>query len=1740
MAFNLTAELQLQANQQNINQVVGQIQNQLAPLGNVTVNVKTNAKAVQQAANQVQRLDKGLRSSQKSASELNRTLVESARRFSVITVATGSLLSLVNAFKNSVKSALDFEVELAKISQVTGKTVKELGDLSGEVRKLSRELGVGNQELLNTSRILLQTGISAEKTKQALDVLARTTLAATFDNIQDTTEGAIALLNQFGAQAKRTGQDIAFLEQSLDAINAVSKKFAVESSDLIGVVRRVGGVFSAAGGDVNELIALFTSVRQTTRESAETISTGLRTIFTRLQRTDTVDALKDLNIQLLDSQGKFVGAFEAVKRLSIGLSALDPKDFRFSAIVEELGGFRQVGKVIPLIKQFAVAQNALNVAQGASGSIVSDSITAQKTLANRFAKTREKFDELIAQFADSSSFRSLANGFLTIADSLIKIGSALEPVLPLLTALFALKVGSGLASGIGLLRGFSGGGGGGNPIVASRFATGGPVPGSGDRDTVPAMLTPGEFVIRKSSVKKIGMNNLAQMNAKGYARGGSISINESIGQVIPEGEARNKTTTKGLTVNVASLRKGTSSAIQSKLEGLKPTDTVEVNQKDVQTLALNKEFNKKTILQSGFDAINKSIKAAIPSGFGRRDQKKIEDDSNVVNTLGGFAFERFAGALLGATQGGDKDPFDFKDVGNTPRLDKIAKAEPFPRFIDAKNKEASANEIARKALRETSVQKTFKRDKRTGKRDKKALGGLIQKFNAGGAVQSILGQNKVGAVNLDVGKDNDVKLDVTLAQVNATQTAQKNNALKNKAGVRKYLNSKGKSKPPSYTLKRKSLDEKTGDQFRKVLVDELVKGVDVASSRLGQDLIGQPVKATDTAIEGIREKFKREGGAVGTVYEDVLNVAANKGDFAPSSLFQPFDFPNGLEPPLVDNFTGVPNAFVDARKAQNSKDRVSFERKIANQIALEADASEFGKLPSSVTGSKKAQKAALGGMIKKFARGGAASDTVPAMLTPGEFVLNKKAAQGIGSAKLDAMNKRGEVKGFNKGGAVQYLRRGGGPQQGPGLNDQGQSILPTQADKILDVFNKVGDSLAKVGVKGEALAKSQQAAATALSNGASEADAFKAGLDSLKDASKKTNAELKQEAAAKRQARKDLGQADSRNKIIQERQPAGATDADGNSIGGQFTGRRLAVADQSKRETLQTKFGPNAGGRVSGEGVASLTNKFDQFASSDKGAGASTAQRKAASDAGVKEFLILIKKGVPAQKAFNASIKKTETELDKYKSITKRINERTLEAARIKDEEIKASQDLINQKKKEEVESSRAKKPIGERLKGGFKGAREKVGAGLRKASQFGGQASQGFSQATSGGQNLVFAGAAIAAVTSQLGLFDKATEKAVTQSAAFAASTVGLVGSIGQTVAGFTNSAVASQNSAISDTEEAAASKAAANADAQKATTGAKFGKALGGFAIGVSLGISALQFFAAKNKAVAEENAKVFKDSLAKIRESGENNSATLISAARQETEARALAANQLSSSSVATVAGFTAAGAAIGSFIPVIGTFVGALIGAAIGVAAAMGLASRQTEAEIAASQNYGNALNQNIVALSGLAAAAGKANKELSDIESEVGISEDEKRRKTRNVVVDQQNALDNQKFKVGNAAELKFNRDKGESEFVETGPVSASKALTQLADISGKTVAELKALEGAGLAKAFEGKQQFNTETGEFDSKTSQVDAEKLAKSFQVIQTAIAERAKVIEKNEALTSENLSQELANVTPGKSFA
>lgn len=88
---------------------------------------------------------------------------------------------------------------------------------------------------------------------------------------------------------------------------------------------------------------------------------------------------------------------------------------------------------------------------------------------------------------------------------------------------------------------------GGQVPRVHRFAPGGVVPGYGGSDSVPALLTPGEFVLRKQAVSAIGVGTLERVNqglgGGGYTAGGDEYvpiqiINKLDSRVLSESQAR--------------------------------------------------------------------------------------------------------------------------------------------------------------------------------------------------------------------------------------------------------------------------------------------------------------------------------------------------------------------------------------------------------------------------------------------------------------------------------------------------------------------------------------------------------------------------------------------------------------------------------------------------------------------------------------------------------------------------------------------------------------------------------------------------------------------------------------------------------------------------------------------------------------------------------------------------------------------------------------------------------------------------------------------------------------------------------------------------------------------------------------------------------------------------------------------------------------------------------------------------
>lgn len=552
-------------------------------LGSIGSNGNKTATAIANTANSAKVASKNIKEASTEMQQFGKQAYLAVKRFAAFTFVTTGIFALTNAISGGLKAFVSFDKELVKLQQVTGKGAIGLQKLEDQISRLATSLGVSSESLISVASTLAQAGLNAEETRIALSALAKTELAPSFDNLTDTTEGAIAALRQFELQAGD-------LEAALGSINAVAAAFAVESRDIITAIQRTGGVFAAASKGVsegtdalNEFIAVFTSVRATTRESAETIATGLRTIFTRIQRGKTIEALKEYGIILTDLEGKFVGPYEAVKRLSEGLKSLDPRDLRFSQIIEELGGFRQIGKVIPLIQQFGEAQKALKVAQTGQSSLTDAQIIAQKSLANQIAKVREQFLALIRDFGKSATFQAITKVVLGLASALISVTSAFKPILPFLAILATMKgvkalgeFGSGffgsMKKGSGSVSRDLGSSIGGtlsgakskekaettsratdaiknntdalksltssiqslDSTIKSRgssslsnggkvlgFNSGGMVPGNGGGDTVPAFLEGGEIVMNRKAVRKYGANNLLRMNK--YSWGGRVS-----------------------------------------------------------------------------------------------------------------------------------------------------------------------------------------------------------------------------------------------------------------------------------------------------------------------------------------------------------------------------------------------------------------------------------------------------------------------------------------------------------------------------------------------------------------------------------------------------------------------------------------------------------------------------------------------------------------------------------------------------------------------------------------------------------------------------------------------------------------------------------------------------------------------------------------------------------------------------------------------------------------------------------------------------------------------------------------------------------------------------------------------------------------------------------------------------------------------------------------------------------------
>lgn len=371
--------------------------------------------------------------------EFEKSLAASNARVIAFGASAGAIFAVQKAFSETIKSVIDVEKSLTDINVILNASSKSLASFGNSLFDIAKNTGQSFSEVASAATEFSRQGLGIEDTlKRTSDALVLTRLTGM--GVVDSVESITAALNSFNKTSITSNELI-------NKLAAVDAGFAVSSADLAEAVRRVGSSAQDAGVSLDQLIALVTSAQQTTARGGAVIGNSFKTIFTRLQRTDTLDALEAIGVATKDQQGNILPLITILNSLSSTYSKLSGT--QRAQVAELVGGVFQINvlkaSLADLGNQYSIYSRALETSNGATNEANTRNEELNQTLSATINKTLANLQKLAAQagnIAIAPTLKNLLGG----------LNTALESFQPESEDIGS-RIGQGLLKGIGTFLG---------------------------------------------------------------------------------------------------------------------------------------------------------------------------------------------------------------------------------------------------------------------------------------------------------------------------------------------------------------------------------------------------------------------------------------------------------------------------------------------------------------------------------------------------------------------------------------------------------------------------------------------------------------------------------------------------------------------------------------------------------------------------------------------------------------------------------------------------------------------------------------------------------------------------------------------------------------------------------------------------------------------------------------------------------------------------------------------------------------------------------------------------------------------------------------------------------------------------------------------------------------------------------------------------------------------------------------
>jgi TP901 family phage tail tape measure protein len=370
--------------------------------------------------------------------EFEKSLAASNARVIAFGVSAGAIYAVERAFSEMIKSTVAVEKSLAEINTILNTSTANLNKFGNSLFDIAKNTGQSFDTVAKSALEFSRQGLGvADTLKRTSDALILTRLSGL--DVVSSTESITAALNSFN-------QTVISSNELVNKLIAVDTGFAVSSADLAEAIKRVGSSAQDVGVDLDELIALITSAQQITARGGSVIGNSFKTIFTRLQRPEVLDALDELGVKTRDAEGNIAPLIQILSQLSTTFESLSGT--QKSQIAELVGGVFQINilkaALGDLSKEYSIFNQALSTSQSATDEANKRNEELNNTLSSTLNKTLANLTKAASDIGGLSlgpTIQKALGGLNGILENFSVSGGDTEGI--------GAKIGEGVAKGIG-------------------------------------------------------------------------------------------------------------------------------------------------------------------------------------------------------------------------------------------------------------------------------------------------------------------------------------------------------------------------------------------------------------------------------------------------------------------------------------------------------------------------------------------------------------------------------------------------------------------------------------------------------------------------------------------------------------------------------------------------------------------------------------------------------------------------------------------------------------------------------------------------------------------------------------------------------------------------------------------------------------------------------------------------------------------------------------------------------------------------------------------------------------------------------------------------------------------------------------------------------------------------------------------------------------------------------------------